>query len=216
MIETLIDKKEIYETIKLNIADILEKEKENQKILAQKAGLNPVDWDFNIYVDKIDVNCVLEGKELEEETIAILEGLPVVNITFISEEINGNKNEFYQKLQGTFLIDSYGYNNLKNKEDANEKSERVGRIVRNVIMSADYARLNTNGVITKRFFSKREKIFKNVSNLGVIASCRFTLKVDYEENNLESSPLTLEIIEGECLIENDKKTENTKKVHISI
>jgi hypothetical protein len=138
-IETLIDKQDNFEIIRDQIAAILAIEVSNQVELAKIANKNIEDYDFDVYVERSrpwDVNTNAEGDQCGS--------LPLVNVLFDNDNFSGNNSNKTerQRAVGTFYIDCYGTKNKNAKmsgdEASSKESDRIGRLVRNIIMSAKY------------------------------------------------------------------------------
>lgn len=120
-------------------------------------------------------------------------------------------NTIRQKSQGTFYIDCYAFKNKSFDENADEASskeaDRISTIIRNILMYSGYLCLGLEGLVVRRYITKREKLTQNSDSNSSesVAVCRLTLIVDYAEYSFEEDPVVLESIIGECLLNDTGK-----------
>jgi hypothetical protein len=140
--------------------------------------------------------------------------LPLVNVLFDNDNFSGknsNKTE-RQRAVGTFYIDCYGSKN-KNKlmsgdESSSKESDRIGRLVRNIIMSAHYNSLGLgyaelgqgNNLVFSRQILKREKFLPDINNKSFenVVGTRLTLEVEYDEYSPQYEPTELDLLYVKC------------------
>lgn len=146
-IPTLIDKQDNFEIVRDMIALILATETANQQALATAAAKDPELWKFGVFLERSDPI----GKWLNVEDGNIPDLSPVVNVWFENADIPGSTGDTVQrqKFSGIFNIDCYGV--AINKETvtghdpadsaASKECQRVVRLVRNILMAAQYAYL---------------------------------------------------------------------------
>lgn len=209
IINKLIDKKDTFEIIRLKIASILKYELENQKKLAKEQGKDDNKYNIDIYVERINPWLIYSNEINGDEKGA----LPLVNITFESDNLtqSGSMNIVRQKSQGTFYIDCYAFKNKSFDENADEASskeaDRISTIIRNILMYSGYLCLGLEGLVVRRYITKREKLTQNSDSNSSesVAVCRLTLIVDYAEYSFEEDPVVLESIIGECLLNDTGK-----------
>ena len=205
VIDTLIDKKDTNELVRDKIAVILAEEIANQRALAVAAGKpNPDDWFFDVYIERSRPWEVLtdntDGSEIGE--------MPLVNVLFDSDSFDnkGTQNMTRQRAKGIFFIDCYAHINasssLSGDEATSKESDRIARLVRNILMFGDYTYLGLRGVVTRRYINKRDKLQPDIRQEGFenIIATRITFEVDYEEYTTEATPDVLELVYGECEI----------------
>jgi hypothetical protein len=209
-IETLIDKQDNFEIIRDQIAAILAIEVSNQVELAKIAGKNIEDYDFDVYVERSrpwDVNTNAEGNQCG--------ALPLVNVLFDNDNFSGNNSNKTerQRAVGTFYIDCYGAKNKNAKmsgdEASSKESDRIGRLVRNIIMSAKYNSLalgyaefgQGNNIVFSRQIMKREKFLPDINNKNFenVVGTRLTLEVQYDEYAPQYEPTELDLLYVKCL-----------------
>lgn len=205
IINQLIDKKDTNEFIRDKLGVILFEEKEEQKVLANGLGKNPDEWDFDVYIERSKPWEILTN-QVGQEIGELQKGL--VNILFDNDsfDVKGSGNFARQKAEGIFFIDCYAHKNSNPTESGDEatskESDRIARLVRNILMYANYLYLGMQGVVTRRYIIKREKLQPDIKQEGFenIVVTRVTLKVDYEEYAFEKMPEILEEVYGECKI----------------
>lgn len=205
IIDQLIDKQDTNELVRDKIGIILFEEKENQKILANGLGKNPALWDFDVYVGRSKPWEILTD-QTGQESGELSKGL--VNILFDNDsfDVKGSGNFARQKAEGIFFIDCFGHKNktidLSGDEATSKEVLRIARLVRNILMYANYIYLGMQGVVTRRYIIKREKFQPDIRQEGAenVIVARVTLKVDYEEYAFEQIPVILEEVYGQCKI----------------
>lgn len=201
IIANLIDKLDTNEIVRDKIAAILTIEKENQKLLAVKAGKNPANWDFTVFVERAKPWEVLsdsDGCEVGE--------MPLINVTFDNDSLDEKGSQIMrrQKARGIFFIDCFAHKNATNQQSGDEatsrEADRIARLARNILMYAGYGVLDLKGLVSTRVMRKREKIQPDIRMEAAenIVVSRLTLEVVYEELSAQISPEELEQIFGEC------------------
>ena len=206
VITTLIDKQDSNELVRNKIAAILTTEIVNQRALAVTAGKPDPDlWFFDVYIERTRAWEVLtdsDGSEAGE----LKNGL--VNVMFESDSFDnaGSMNLTKQRAHGTFFLDCYAHINatdaLAGDEATAKASERIARLVRNIIMYGDYAYLGLQGLVTRRYINKRDKLQPDIQQTGLenVIVTRVSLEVDYEEYTKEAAGVTMEEVLGECTL----------------
>lgn len=191
-IETLIDKQDNCEIIRDQIAAILAIEIGNQKSLADTQGKNIEDFDFDVYIERSRPWELLTSEDGDE-----IGQMPLVNVVFDNDTFGGrnsNKTE-RQRAVGTFYIDCYAHKNktknMAGDEATSRESDRIARLVRNIIMSAHYHNLGLGfaefgtgqNIVFSRQITKREKFVPDIKNESFenIIGSRLTLEVEYDE-----------------------------------
>jgi hypothetical protein len=204
IITTLIDKEDTNEIVRNKIATILAVEIANQKALAVTAGKpNPDDWFFNVFIERARPWEVLtdnDGSEIGE--------MPLVNVMFDSDSFDnrGSANLNQQRSKGVFLIDCYAHKTATSANAGDEltskESDRIARLVRNILMFAGYTYLELRGVVERRYVNKRDKLQPDIRQEGFenIVVTRISFEVDYVESTTEATPEVLENVFGECTL----------------
>ena len=206
IITELIDKQDNCEIVRDKVAVILAVEIANQRALAVTAGKpDPDQWFFDVYIERSRPWEVLtdnDGSEIGD----IKNGL--VNVTFDSDSFDnrGSANLNTQRAKGVILLDCYAHINASSTaagdEATSKDSERIARLVRNIIMYAGYTYLDFRGVVSRRYVNKRDKLQPDIRQEGFenVIVTRLSLEVDYEEYSTEATPETLETVFGECTL----------------
>ncbi len=201
LIDTLIDKQDSNEIVRDQIAAILAVEVANQKVLATAAGKDPALWDFAIFIERSkpwEIQTETDGNEAGE--------MPLVNVSFDSDTFdNKNSNGVErQRTRGIFYVDCYGFKTrtiLKTGDElSSRESDRIAKLVRNILMSAAYTYLNIRPIISRRYITRREKFAPDIRQEGFenIVATRITIEVEYDENSPQVTPVDLELIYGKC------------------
>ena len=157
LITTLIDKFDSREIVRDQIGAILLLEQANQQVLATAAGKDPRLWDLRIFTER--TNPWAEFQDAPEDE---LDNPPIVNVWL--DDASGEKSAsdpvFQQTFAVTYNIDCYGYGvaaddgatgHLPGDKQASLVAERAVRLVRNILMSAQYVRLDLLGTVGDRW-----------------------------------------------------------------
>ena len=203
MINVLIDKKDNFELIKYKIASILKSELENQKNLAKAISEDKAkDYDMKIFIDKVNPLSIYSEAQTQNEKGQ----LPIVNITFDGDDLTleGSSNIGQQKVRGTYYIDCYAFKNKKTGEEADEEvsreADRIGTIIRNILMFDGYITLDMQRVVVRRYVTKREKMINQNSSAENVSAMRLIFEVEYLEESVKNQTYTLEEIFGQCIL----------------
>ncbi len=154
MIENLIDKQDSFEIIRDQIAAILTTEVASQMALATAAAKDPLDWKMRIFTERSNP----WEQWLNEQT----DKSPIVNVWYDNSNFDPSASNIVER-QGTeaiFNIDCYGYgvssddgaegHNPGDKEAA-LTVQRALRLVRNILMAAEYTYLGLRGTVWQRW-----------------------------------------------------------------
>ena len=218
-ISSLIDKQDNNEIIRDKIAVILATEEANQRALATAGGKDPNNWKFDIYIERSNPWALLTHSEDGDQS-----DTPLVNVLF-DNDVFDNRNSTQterQRVKGTFFIDCYAHKaktkNIAGDEATSKESDRIARLVRNIIMAAPYYQLDlgfadSSGykIVYTRYILKREK-FTPLDREGRafenIIATRLTLEVEYDENSPQFTPVDIEELFVDC-----RKDEVTGQVY---
>ena len=203
MINVLIDKKDNFELIKYKIASILKSELENQKSLAKAISEDKTkDYDMKIFIDKVNPLSIYSEARTQNEKGQ----LPIVNITFDGDDLTleGSGNIGQQKVRGTYYIDCYAFKNKKTgkegDEEASREADRIGTIIRNILMFDGYITLDMQRVVVRRYVTKREKMINQNSSAENVSAMRLIFEVEYLEESVRNQTYTLEEVFGQCIL----------------
>lgn len=210
-INVLIDKLDNFELIRNEIAAILLAEQAQQKALALAVLPTPKDanvYNFTLYIEKSTPWELIENAEGQ-----IISNTPIVNVFFSSATNDSAKSnsQSTQTFKGQFIIDLY---TAKTSEHSNSTNaiqrgdylaamdcNRLIRIIRNIIMNANYTYLNLQGVVTNRAISSINVYYPGAQERPSenVMAARITLSIDYFENTSENTFPTLDVLQTNCI-----------------
>jgi hypothetical protein len=208
-INILIDKQDTNEIVRDQIAAILVVEIDRQKDLAKIVGKNSIDWDIDIYIERLrpfEAMSDEDGEEIGEK--------PLVNVSFDNDVFDTKGSDVIgnQKARGTFFLDCYSHKNsyidesgIKQAGDelTSRESDRIARIIRNIVMSDVWSYLGLQGTVFKRYILRREKFIPSDREgrfFENIIATRLTLEVDYKEYSPQNEGVDLELLVNTCNI----------------
>lgn len=154
MIADLIDKQDNFEVIRDQIAAILATEVASQMQLAIDNGKNPNDWKLRIFSERSNPWEQL----LNEQT----DCSPIINVWFDNSNFDPSASNISErnKTEGVFNIDCYGYGVSSDEVGGGHKPgdkeaafevHRALRLVRNILMSAEYNYLGLRPIVWQRW-----------------------------------------------------------------
>lgn len=203
----LIDKVDVSEVIRDQIAGILVVESANQQVLAAEATPTPKDprlWALRVFVERSN-----PWAEYQDAP-AQLDATPIVNVSVDSGEYDRSASNVVerQKTAGTFNIDCYGYGisaaagggHDPGDARASLEAQRAYRLVRNILMSGQYTYLGlTRGVVGRRW-PLRFQVFKPQAedhNAIHVIGLRLQLEVTFNEFSPQVQGEPLETISAQ-------------------
>jgi hypothetical protein len=201
MIDSLIDKQDNYEIIRDQVAQILADEVVSQKALAVLAGKDQALWDFKVFAERSNPWQILEdvnGKLGGETEIA---NVWLDNINFVDGDTVNRKQP-----STTINIDCASSKSAEDNpaggiitysdERASLDAERIGRLVRNILMSDVYTYLSLRGVVGKRWITRMQKFQPDRDDQPASNAMAFrvVLEVSHVEFSPQSTPVDLESI----------------------
>ncbi len=216
MIPTLIDKQDNFEIIRDKIALILATETANQQILATAAAEDPKLWKFRIFSERTNP----WEQFLNDQT----DQSPLVNVWYDNSNFDGKASNIMerQKATGVFNIDCIGFGTSEDviagghkagDEEAALNLQRAIRLVRNILMAAEYTYLELRGVVWKRWVQSITQFQPEIDKRSVqqIVGARIAFQVDFNELAPQVAEETLELVtvdikraeNGEILVEAD-------------
>lgn len=202
LITTLIDKFDNREVVRDQIGAILLLEKINQMALASAAVKDPRLWDLRVFVERSNPWVEFQDGDVEQ-----LDNPPIVNILF--ESASGQKaasdTVTQQTFLGTYNIDCYGYGvaaddgnggHVAGDKQAAFVSARAARLVRNILMSAQYTRLGLVGTVGDRWVQSITQFQPQIDNRAGqrIIGTRIAFEVRMNEFAPEVSGAVLEAV----------------------
>jgi len=216
MIQTLIDKQDTFEIVRDQIAAILAAEVVSQKALAITAGKDPALWDFKVYAER--------SNPWEAYLNDIAEQTPLVNVWYDSSNFSESTSNIVEKqaTDGIFNIDCYGVANSSDNPGGGHNPgdqaaafavQRVLRLVRNILMSAEYTYLGLRGLVWQRW-PQTITMFQPQQDRGSVRpviAARVGFRVKFNEFSPQISGDMLELVsasvkrteDGEILFDAD-------------
>ncbi len=185
MIQTLIDKQDTFEIVLDKIAQILADERASQLLLAADAGLDVSLWDFEVYVER--------SNPWEQFLNAEKDVKSIVNVWYESSNVDSRASNSVarQKVDASFNIDICGFGRSKRTDSGHSAGDEVAakeahrtiRLVRNILMSSIYARLDLRGVVWDRSIQSISVMQPEIdpSSAQKIVGARLSLSVSFSE-----------------------------------
>jgi len=216
MIPTLIDKQDNFEIVRDQIATILVTEVANQMTLATIAGEDPDDWELRIFTERSNP----WEQFLNEQT----DRSPLINIWYDNSNFvpSGSNISERQETVGIFNIDCYGYGksadisgggHTPGDQEAAFEVQKALRLVRNILMAAEYTYLDLRGLVWQRW-PQSITVFQpqiDAAKVLQIVGARIAFKVTFNEFSPQVTENTLELVsttvfrteDGEIVLEAD-------------
>jgi hypothetical protein len=199
MISTLIDKKDTFEIIRDKIALILATEVANQMALATAGGKDPDDWKLRIFSERSNPWEQLLNEQTDRS--------PIINVWFDNSNFDAASSNILerQKTEGVFNIDCYGYGTSSDvpsgghtpgDKDAALEVQKALRLVRNILMAAEYTYLGLRGAVGSRW-PQSMTVFQPQSDgrqMQQIVGARLALRVVFNEFSPQVPSETLELV----------------------
>lgn len=224
-ITTLIDKQDTFEIVRDQIAIVLATEVANQMTLATNAGKDPALWDLRIFKERTNPwEQFLNLQPGDEKSRA-----PIVNIWFDNSNFEMGASNLIdrQKATSIFNIDCYGYGESMDDGATGHtpgdltaalEVQRAVRLVRNILMAAEYTYLGFSdedkrkGFCWLRWPQSITQFQPQLDSRRVqqVVGSRIAFQVGFNEFSPQIEPVTLEIvdvkvfkdtIEGQLLLE---------------
>lgn len=209
MIAELIDKRDTFEIVLEQVGAILLAETAAQQQLAIAAEKDPTLWALRIFLERsnpwgdfIEGDIVAEG----EESPAI-NATPIVNVSLDSLNFDPatSNSVSRQKASATFNIDCYAIGvsesdgasgHTPGDERAALEVQRAVKLVRNILMAAEYIHLGMQGTVWKRGVQSVTMFQPQLDGRAVeqIVAARISLQVDFNELSPQVLGEPLELI----------------------
>lgn len=186
-IPTLIDKQDNFEIVRDQIAAILVLEIASQMALATAAAKDLNNWKLRIFTERSNPwEQWLNDPESDTS--------PIINVWFDNSTFDKSASNISerQKTEGVFNIDCYGYgissdniaggHNPGDKEAAFE-THRALRLVRNILMAAEYTYLGLRGTVWSRWPQNITAFQPELNGLQLqqIVGARLAFRVGFSE-----------------------------------
>lgn len=199
MIESLIDKQDSFEIVRDQLAFILASEVARQMQLATGAGQDPQLWRLRVFLER--------SNPWEEWLHTQDDRSPIVNIWFNNASYDGRAGNVVerQKTDAVFNIDCYGCG-LSTDDDSGGHNpgdrdaalvvHRALRLVRNIVMAADYTYLGLRGLVWGRWPQSVTTYQPEINGRTVqhIVGARLALQVVFNEFSPQAAGQNLEIV----------------------
>ena len=201
-IDSLIDKQDNFEIIRDQIAAILVTETVSQQALAKAANKkNPKLWKLRVFTERS--NPIEEWRDVD--TTKTIDSSPIVNVWYDNGSFPMNKGNVVKRQahDAVYNIDCYGVgfsgdnpaggHFLGDKEAALE-NQRAIRLVRNILMAANYTYLGLRGTVWKRWPQSITVFQPQIDGRPVshVMGARIALRVEFNEFSPQVTPVTLE------------------------
>lgn len=199
-IATLIDKQDTVEIVRDQIAAILAIETAAQVALATTAGKpDPNEWKLRIYQERANPWENLPSKTADKS--------PIVNVWWDSSnfEMSASNISERQKSSTIINIDCYGYGksaddggtgHIAGDQKAAETVQRAVRLVRNILMAAEYTYLGLRGTVWRRWIDSISMMQPQQDNQNVhhVVAARLAFRVEFNEFSPQVPPETLDLL----------------------
>lgn len=202
MIAELIDKRDNCEIVRDQIAAILATEVANQQALATADGKNPADYKLRIYTERSNPWETFLNDQTDRS--------PVVNVWFDSSNFDkgGSNIVERQKTEATFNIDCIGFGMSEDVPGGGHKAgdkeaalevQRALRLVRNILMAAEYTYLGMRGVVWQRWPQSITSFQPQIDGRQIqqIVGARLAFNVVFNEFSPQVPAVTLELVSAE-------------------
>jgi hypothetical protein len=214
----LIDKQDSFEIVRDQIAAILTTEIASQIALATTAGKpDPDDWKLRIFTERTN--------PWEQFLQApVVDTSPLVNVWYDNSSFDQTASNTYERQHaiGIFNIDCYGYGvsktdggsgQLPGDREAAFEVQKALRLVRNILMAAEYTYLDLRGLVWKRWPQSVTVFQPQLDGQSVqnIVGARLALQVGFNEFSPQVAGENLEFVsidvlrteDGEIVLEAD-------------
>lgn len=198
----LIDKQDTFEIVRDEIVAILVTEIASQQALAITAGKpNPEEWKLRIFKERAN-----PWEQFLNAPVA--DTSPLVNVWYDNSNFVEAKSNIIERQNAvaTYNIDCYGYGvsktdggsgHIPGDRDAALAAQRALRLVRNILMAAEYTYLGTlRGIVWQRWVQavtvfQPQQEAQNVQN---IVGARIAFRVSFNEFSPQVVPEVLELL----------------------
>lgn len=154
-ISTLIDKQDTFEIVRDQIAQILADEVASQMALAVLAAKDPDDWKLRVFTERSNPWEQLLNAQVADTS-------PIVNVWYDNSNFDSSASTVVerQKTDAVYNIDCYGYGvskddggsgHIPGDKEAAFEVQRALRLVRNILMSAEYTYLDLRKIVWGRW-----------------------------------------------------------------
>ena len=198
-IAALIDKQDTVEIVRDQIAAILALEVASQMALATTAGKDPDDFKLRIFSERSNP----WEQFLNDQT----DDSPLVNVWWDNSNFDLKASNIVerQKSETIYNIDCYGFASSKDNpsgghlpgdREAAFKAHRAIRLVRNILMAAEYTYLDLRGTVWRRWIQSIT-IFQpqqDSNTMQQIVGARLAFRVEFNEFSPQIPTEILELL----------------------
>lgn len=209
----LIDKQDMAEIVRDQIANLLVVETLNQVQLATTAGKPDPDlWNLRVFVNRANIWEIFPN--FTESKV------PVINIYRDTETFEPRASNVIerQRCSATYRIDCYGYGESADEPDgghipgdaaAIEAVERAVRLVRNILMAGENTYLKLRGYVGTRWIDNITHFQpeQDSQNSHHVVGSRISFRVEFNELSPQVPAETLELLSVQV-----KRTEGNQVV----
>ena len=194
MIDKLIDKRDNFDLIRDQIAQILADETVNMQNLAVTAGKDPKNWLFKVFTER--------SAPWDDNHAGDL----IVNVWFDNSSVDLKASDpiTRQKVDGTFNIDVIGFADSKSNgtghipgdELASREAARGITLIRNIIQADIYRYLKMRGIVWNKMARSINMFQPPLNNRHAthVMGARLVLDVSFNEYGPEQTPAQIDYI----------------------
>tara|TARA_R110002153_G_C13332612_1_gene498613 strand:- start:31606 stop:32289 length:684 start_codon:yes stop_codon:yes gene_type:complete len=206
-ISTLIDKLDTFEIVRDQIAQILADEVASQMAIATSEAKDPDDWKLRIFTERSN-----PWEQFQNPDQQNFDKSPIVNVWFDNNTFDmGSSNILErQKTDGVFNIDCYGFGRSKDDggtghipgdKEAALEVQRAIRLVRNILMAAEYTYLSLRGTVWQRWPQSITVFQPQLDSRTVqqLVGARLALRVAFNEFSPQVESVELEAVRVDVL-----------------
>jgi hypothetical protein len=203
-IDALIDKEDNFEIVRDQVADILALETDSQVELAKAANKkNPKLWKFRVFTER--ANPIEEWRDVNSSST--IDDSPIVNVWYDNGSFPMNKGNVVERQahDAVINIDCYGVGfsadnpgggHFLGDKGAALEAQRAVRLVRNILMAAEYTYLGMRGTVWRRWPQSITAFQPSIDERPVARTwgVRVALRVEFNELSPQVTPTTLDKI----------------------
>lgn len=187
LIEALIDKDDTSELVRDKVAEILLAESASQMALAVTAAKDPALWKLRVFLER--TSPWEEWRDAGDSP----DLSPIVSVSIDTLNYDAGKSDVIkrQHCSASINIDCYGVGVSTETDDGHDpgdlkaalESQRAVKLVRNILMSANYTYLDMRGLVGKRWLQNVQwmQVDIDAQAVGHVRVGRFILNVDFNE-----------------------------------
>jgi hypothetical protein len=216
MITSLINKQDNFEIVRNQIAAILAAEFASQMSLAEDDDLGPTPWDVDVFIESTNAFEIMRSDDSDPNAYV----KPLVNVIWLSSTFDKGRGDptKQQIAHGKFAIECYASSqggddgstgHLPADVEAQKNVQQVARLVRNILMSPEYAYLGMRKTVESRWVNSVNSHLPKAENEQVrrVSAITIDFSVAFVEFSPQYEPENLELIHitvsdtGQVLVE---------------